>query len=135
MLGSNGETEAKMPEVFARESATRAGRCRARAHPALWQTWRLGPTRTAFGSATRRLRIVACETRSDPQAEVLVGHRTLASKLGVSPRMILAWVSTGAWPLPRQVHKRDLFYLWSDAEQWLRTGRWPADAWFRTRPV
>jgi hypothetical protein len=58
----------------------------------------------------------------------------LAEKLRVPVRMILLWIGTGAWPLPRSVCDGTPCFELSDVECWLLTGAWPTGVHFRGRP-
>jgi hypothetical protein len=57
----------------------------------------------------------------------------VAEFVGVPVRIILLWIGTGAWPLPRSVRGTTLLFDLSDVECWLRTGTWPAGVHFRNR--
>lgn len=71
--------------------------------------------------------------RSPPRAEGptrLITHRAAAHACRVSPGMVLRWIETGAWPLPRAVQGMRLYFRLSDVSLWVLTGTWPTGCRF-----
>jgi hypothetical protein len=65
----------------------------------------------------------------------LITHRAAARVCHVSPKVVLQWVNTGAWPLPRSVFGTSFCFDRSDVRLWVDSGCWPPDARFRDNGV
>lgn len=60
----------------------------------------------------------------------LITHLAAARSCGVSPLMVIRWVETGAWPLPRSIRGTSLYFDPSDVDVWVETGAWPTASRF-----
>jgi hypothetical protein len=72
-----------------------------------------------LSSTTRLDRVTACAA---------------AEMCRVAQGMILLWVETGAWPLPRRDGAPSATFGLSEVEGWLATGAWPPGAHFHSPP-
>ena len=73
-------------------------------------------------------------TRSSAKRFDRVTACAAAKMCRVEPEMILLWVETGAWPLPRRDGATSATFGVSEVEDWLATGAWPAGAHFHDPP-
>jgi hypothetical protein len=62
---------------------------------------------------------------------VLITHRDLARAAGVSPTLVRAWLQKRLFPPPHVEVEQTIFWLKTHAEEWLATGKWPAESWKR----
>jgi predicted DNA-binding transcriptional regulator AlpA len=82
---------------------------------------------------TTKLRFSKPSLRHCEALAGLVTHQAAAHACKVSPRMVRAWVATGAWPLPQTVGGMSFYFDLSDVDAWLKTGAWPTTSRFLSK--
>ncbi|WP_422931615.1 MerR family transcriptional regulator [Singulisphaera sp. PoT] len=60
-----------------------------------------------------------------------MSHGAAARACGVRPRIILWWIETGVWPLPRDTRGSLRYFNSQDIFSWIEKGEWPNGSLFR----